>query len=88
MLSRKHYKVIAKSIKDSTTLDAYGDEIVHKEDLINDLCIMFKRDNSLFSSDKFINACNEVDDDFDNLSPREQAEDILLNDIKYLDNEL
>ena len=59
MLSRKHYRVIAKSIKDSTTLDAYGDEIVHKEDLINDLCIMFERDNSLFSSDKFINACND-----------------------------
>ena len=59
MLSRKHYRVIAKSIKDSTTLDTYGDEIVHKEDLINDLCIMFERDNSLFSSDKFINACND-----------------------------
>ena len=59
MLSRKHYRVIAKSIKDSTTLDTYGDEIVLKEDLIKDLCHAFKLDNRLFSSHMFINACNE-----------------------------
>ena len=59
MLSRKHYRVIAKSIKDSTTLDTYGDEIVHKEHLIKDLCHSFKLDNRLFSSHMFINACNE-----------------------------
>ena len=59
MLSRKHYRVIASIIKDSTTLDTYGDEIVHKEDLIKDLCHAFKLDNRLFSSHMFINACND-----------------------------
>ena len=57
MLSRKHYKTIASIVKDSTTLDAYGDEIVHKEDLINDLCKYFKQDNNRFDYDRFINAC-------------------------------
>ena len=57
-LSRKHYRMIAKSIKDATTLDTYGDEIVHKEDLIHDLCGELKQDNMAFNKDKFIDACN------------------------------
>ena len=61
MLSRKHYRVIAKSIKDSTTLDAYGDEIVHKEDLIKDLCHYFTSDNSRFDYSRFNKACNYND---------------------------
>ena len=58
MLTRKYYKLIAKVIKDSSTLDTYGDVIVHKDDLINDLCDEFKQDNSLFDSDRFTSACN------------------------------
>ena len=56
-MTRKHYRLIAKIIKDSTTYDSYGDVIVHKEDLINDLCYMFKDDNNLFNKDRFIEAC-------------------------------
>ena len=59
MLSRKHYRVIAKAIKDSTTYDAYGDVIVHKDDLIEELCIIFARDNNLFSRSRFVNACDD-----------------------------
>ena len=58
MLSRKYYRLIAKAIKDSSTLDTYGDVIVHKEDLITDLCAEFKADNSLFSADRFVDACD------------------------------
>jgi len=58
MLSRKDYKIIASIIKDSTTLDAYGDEIVHKEDLINDLCNYFISDNRRFDYRRFDKACN------------------------------
>ena len=59
MLSRKHYVAIASIIKDNTTQDTYGDEHIHKDDLINDLCVMFARDNSLFSRSRFVNACDE-----------------------------
>ena len=59
MLSRKQYISIEKIIKDNTTQDTYGDEHIHKDDLINDLCVMFARDNSLFSRSRFVNACDE-----------------------------
>ena len=58
MLTRKYYKLIAKVIKDSSTLDTYGDVIVHKDDLINDLCNELKQDNSAFNRDRFTSACN------------------------------
>ena len=57
-LSRKYYIKIASIIKDSTTLDAYGDEIIHKDDLINDLSNMFKYDNNLFDCQRFEEACS------------------------------
>ena len=59
MLSRKYYRMIAKVIKNNTTLDAYGDVIVHHEDLINDMCQEFARDNNLFNHDRFVDACND-----------------------------
>jgi hypothetical protein len=59
MLSRKHYRLIAKTINDNITRDTYGDEHIHKDDLINDLCIMFARDNTLFSRSRFVSACND-----------------------------
>ena len=59
MLSRKHYVAIASIINDNTTQDTYGDEHIHKDDLINDLCVMFARDNNLFDSSRFRNACDE-----------------------------
>ena len=58
MLSRKHYVAIAKTINNNITRDTYGDEHIHKDDLINDLCVIFKRDNSLFISALFRDACN------------------------------
>ena len=52
-MTRKHYVKIAKIISRArickNTLDS--------NELISDLCIVFKQDNSLFNSDKFINAC-------------------------------
>ena len=57
-MTRKDYILLAKAIKDATTLDEYGDEIVHKGDLIDDLCGELKQDNMEFNKDRFINACN------------------------------
>ena len=55
MLSRKYYRMIARVIKDSTktkhTLD--------REQVLNELCLEFKRDNTLFNIDRFYNACND-----------------------------
>ena len=59
MLSRKHYVVIAKIINDNITQDTYGDEHIHKDDLIDDLCNELKQDNTLFNRDTFVNACND-----------------------------
>jgi hypothetical protein len=70
MLTRKYYKMIAKVIKDNsqTLVDekSYstqeGDTLtdwIHKDDLIKDLSIEFKKDNSLFCWDKFEDACNK-----------------------------
>ena len=59
MLSRKYYKLIARVINNNITQDVYGDELVHKDDLIDDLCLEFKADNYLFNRDRFIDACND-----------------------------
>ena len=66
MLSRKHYKEIASIIKNNTMYTSKGcktilngDEVLFKDDLINDLCIEFKSDNHSFNRERFINACNE-----------------------------
>ena len=55
MLSRKYYKMIAKAIRDNTRIRTY--DTIAKESLINDLCAEFKADNSLFSADRFVDAC-------------------------------
>ena len=60
MLSRKHYISIAKIINDNITQDTYGDEHIHKDDLIDDLCKVFARDNNLFDSSRFRRACDGV----------------------------
>ena len=33
--------------------------IINKDTFIDDLCIVFKRDNSNFNTQRFIEACNE-----------------------------
>ena len=66
MLTRKYYKMIAKAIKDNTIYNTKGckallngDEVLDKDNLLNDICIEFKKDNSLFNSDTFKDACND-----------------------------
>ena len=53
-MTRKHYRAIAQAIKESKT--NYSRKL-HKDILIDELCIIFARDNSLFSRQRFINAC-------------------------------
>ena len=55
MLSRKYYVLIAKAIKDNRPLRTLHQ--VHTDNLINDLCREFKRDNGLFNIDRFVDAC-------------------------------
>ena len=60
-MTRKHYKAIAKIVKESSerTFDENYKQsyVISRNTLIDELCIIFKRDNSLFSKDKFVNAC-------------------------------
>ena len=61
MLSRKHYRVIAKAIKDNTINVTH--DTISKEGLINDLCVEFKNDNELFNKQTFVDACDFGCDD-------------------------
>ena len=68
MLSRKHYRLIAKIIKDNTeyVVDTVVDEdgthslMINREGFINDITMYFKSDNNLFSWERFVNACDDV----------------------------
>ena len=57
MLSRKYYELIARVINDST-LDMMDTHIL-KSTLINNLSNEFKKDNSLFNKDIFVNKCSD-----------------------------
>ena len=48
-MTRKHFIAIAQAIKTTST----------KKELVNELCIIFKLDNSLFNKDRFIEACKK-----------------------------
>ena len=66
MLTRKYYRMIAQVIKDNTIYNTKGckallngDEVLFKDNLLNDISIEFKKDNTLFNRDKFVKACND-----------------------------
>jgi len=62
MLTKKHYKIIADAIADTTQCKSsndnytsgYNDSRLHLARL---LCIRFAADNPNFSAEKFYNAC-------------------------------
>ena len=54
MLIRKHYRAIAKIIKDNTINNG---STIDKEFLMDDLCYLFANDNNLFNSALFRGAC-------------------------------
>ena len=61
-MTRKDYIKIARIIKDnSVPIDDYQEVLssiaINKYNLVNDFVIMFKKDNSLFNSDRFKKAC-------------------------------
>ena len=55
MLSRKHYKMIAKCIKDNTMQDTQP--IINKVRFIDDISNELKRDNINFNYTTFKDAC-------------------------------
>ena len=57
MLTRKHYRMIARAI-DTNTINNKGVLLIDKVELIKDLCGGFQIDNKLFNRDKFVNACS------------------------------
>ena len=63
MMSRKHYIRVAKIVKDNTLVK--GGKMLptlSKVAVVSELCTMFKADNSLFDRQRFISACDVVDD--------------------------
>ena len=63
MMSRKHYRQVAKIIKDNTIINnKMMLPTLNKLNVINDLMLVFKQDNNNFNSSKFIDACSVVDD--------------------------
>ena len=58
MMTRKDYVKIAKAINGSTSLNL-SDEIVLKNHLISELCVIFEEDNPNFNPSIFKDACNK-----------------------------
>jgi len=57
-MSRKHYRMIAKIIRDNEVGIVGTDDLyLRKDNIINDLILMFEDDNYLFDRDKFVKAC-------------------------------
>ena len=57
-MTRKDYIKIARIIKDNEVgIVNTNDLYLRKDNIINDLVLMFKQDNNRFDSVKFINAC-------------------------------
>ena len=61
-MTRKHYKAIAKLVKDNTPKHTFIYNIfypsrINRKVFIDSLCTMFKKDNSLFDKNRFIDAC-------------------------------
>tara|TARA_Y100000593_G_scaffold25734_1_gene51306 strand:+ start:488 stop:676 length:189 start_codon:yes stop_codon:yes gene_type:complete len=62
-MTRKHYRLFAKIIKDNTIINnKMMLPTLNKLNVINDLMVVFKQDNNNFNSNKFIEACSVVDD--------------------------
>lgn len=64
-MTRKDYIKIASIIKDNTSSNdnkRFASSRLYKYSLIDDLCIMFKQDNSLFNKAKFVDACEYEED--------------------------
>ena len=60
MLSRKHYRMIAKCIKDNSdnaVSDYVGEDMINKSSLIDDISNELKRDNINFNYTTFRDAC-------------------------------
>jgi len=61
-MTRKDYRSIAKILKDNSYNGCPLDgevpyEEIDRDSLINDFVIMFKKDNSRFDKERFVNAC-------------------------------
>ena len=57
-MSRKHYRMIAKIIRDNEVgIVGTNDLYLRKDNIINDLVLMFEDDNYLFDRQRFIDAC-------------------------------
>ena len=56
MMTRKHFVKIAKVINGSTSIH-FGDDIVLKNILVEDLCNIFEEENPNFNPSIFKDAC-------------------------------
>ena len=55
-MTRKHFKAIARIVKESTL--ASNDKLIIKDKLVNELNDVFKEFNDLFNPITFKDACN------------------------------
>ena len=57
-MTRKDYVLIGEIIRNNTIMNPQGDDVLFKDEVIKDLCYMFKLDNPNFKRDKFIEFVN------------------------------
>ena len=55
MFSQRHYEFIANILRVQSTSSKLG---VDLQELIDDLCTEFKRDNANFNKDRFLKVCD------------------------------
>ena len=62
-MTRKTYIAVAKIVKDNTIVKS-GKMLptINKVAMVAELCTLFKADNGLFDRQRFIDACDVVDD--------------------------
>lgn len=57
-MSKKHYEQIADSLSDNVRYEGYSVYRVDWDRLLNDLCLIFERDNPLFNATLFRERAN------------------------------
>ena len=61
-MTRKHYVAVAKIVKDNTLIKSKVMlPTINKVAMVAELCTLFKDDNNLFDRQRFIDACDIVE---------------------------
>ena len=61
-MTQKHYNAISKVLKEANSLTNSGGMLLYKDDLVNELCKIFEKENAKFDANKFKFKCGLKDE--------------------------